>query len=110
MRRRARFTFRKRRPRFTEAFMWNRVKWALVIALIPAALGHAGCGLEDATRPPLAGPSELAQALGMSANPDQLTANGNTSSVIEVTLRDHNGNPVAGTEIIFDLSTRDSLV
>ena len=56
--------------------MWNRVKWAMVIALIPVALGQAGCNLEDATRPPLAGPSELGQALRMTANPDQLTANG----------------------------------
>jgi len=86
--------------------MWNRVKWALVTALIPAALGHAGCGLEDATRPPLAGPSELAQALGMSANPDQLTANGGSSSVIEVTLRDQNGQPAGGVTINFDLGAR----
>ena len=86
--------------------MWNRVKWALVIALIPAALGHAGCGLEDATRPPLAGPSELAQALGMSANPDQLTANGSSSSVIEVTLRDQNGQPAGGVNINFDLGAK----
>ena len=90
--------------------MWNRVKWALVTALIPAALGHAGCGLEDATRPPLAGPSELGQALGMSANPDQLTANGGSSSVIEVTLRDQNGQPAGGVTINFDLGERDAVL
>ncbi|MGH9460245.1 MAG: PKD domain-containing protein, partial [Vicinamibacteria bacterium] len=83
--------------------MWNRVKWALVIALIPVALGQAGCNLEDATRPPLAGPSELGQALRMTANPDQLTANGSSSSVIEVTLFDEFGQPDPGVTINFDL-------
>ena len=88
--------------------MWNRVKWAMVIALIPVALGQAGCNLEDATRPPLAGPSELGQALRMTANPDQLTANGHSSSVIEATLRDQNGNLRPGVEISFDLGAAGS--
>jgi len=83
--------------------MWNRVKWALVIALIPVALGQSGCNLDDATRPPLAGPSELGQALRMSANPDQLTADGHSSSVIEVTLFDPLGHPASGVNISFDL-------
>ncbi len=85
--------------------MWNRVKWAMVIALIPVALGQAGCNLEDATRPPLAGPSELSAALNMSAHPDQLTANGSSSSVVEATLRGQDGSPRSGVEISFDLTT-----
>jgi len=84
--------------------MWNRVKWAMVLALVPVALGQAGCNLEDGTRPPLAGPSELGQALQMSANPDQLTANGSSSSVIEVTLYDPSGQPAPGVTINFDLA------
>ena len=83
--------------------MWNRVKWALVTALIPVALGQAGCNLEDATRPPLAGPSELGQALRMTANPDQLTADGHSSAVIEVTLFDELGRTDPGVTISFDL-------
>jgi hypothetical protein len=86
--------------------MWNRVKWAMVIALIPFALGQAGCNLGDAARPPLAGPSELGQAIGMTANPDQLTANGSSSSVVEVTLRDEFGQPEAGVTINFDLAAK----
>lgn len=86
--------------------MWNRVKWAMVIALIPVALGQAGCNLEDATRPPLAGPSELGTGLGMSANPDQLTANGNSSSVVEVTVFDEFGQPAAGITVDFDLAQK----
>ena len=86
--------------------MWNRVKWALALALIPAALGQAGCNLDKTVRPDLAGPSELAASLGMSANPDQLTANGNSSSVIEATLRGPDGNLAANTLVIFDLLAR----
>ena len=97
---------RKKALRFTEAFMWNRVKWALALALIPIALGQASCNLDKTQRPDLAGPSELAASLGMSANPDQLTANGNSSSVIEGTLRDQNGSLVGGVNITFDLLAR----
>ena len=86
--------------------MWNRVKWAMVIALIPVALGQAACNLEDATRPPLAGPSELGSAFDMSANPDQLTANGNSSSVIEATVFNEFGQPAVGITVNFDLAQK----
>ena len=69
-------------------------------------LGQAGCNLDKTVRPDLAGPSELAASLGMSANPDQLTANGNSSSVIEATLRGPDGNLAANTLVIFDLLAR----
>ena len=42
----------------------------------------------------------------MSANPDQLTANGSSSAVIEATLRDQNGSLVRGVNITFDLIAR----
>ena len=84
--------------------MWNRLKWVLALALIPAALGQAGCNLDKTNRPALAGPSELAASLGLSANPDQLTANG--SSVIEATLRGPDGNPAANAPVVFDLLAR----
>ena len=86
--------------------MWNRLKWVLALALIPAALGQAGCNLDKTNRPALAGPSELAASLGLSANPDQLTANGSSSSVIEATLRGPDGNPAANAPVVFDLLAR----
>ena len=86
--------------------MWNRLKWALALALIPAALSQAGCNLDKTNRPELAGPSELAASLGMSAHPDQLTANGNSSSVIEATLVGPDGNRAAGILVVFDLLAR----
>ena len=49
--------------------MWNRVKWALALALISAALGQAGCNLDKTQRPDLAGPSELAASLGAGGVP-----------------------------------------
>jgi hypothetical protein len=44
----------------------------------------------------------------MSANPDQLTANGRSSSVITATLRDANGQTLAGITIHFDLTPTGS--
>ncbi len=90
--------------------MWNRIKWALALAVVPTVVGYFGCGLlDDPNIPDMAGPSTLAQSLGMRAIPDQLTADGQSSSVIEAELRDENGQPVAGQTIRFDLGVRDEI-
>lgn len=83
--------------------MWNRIKWALALAAIPAVAGYLGCGLDDPTIPALSGPSTLAQNLEMKAVPDQLTSDGSSSSVINAVLRDESGQLVAGVTIRFDL-------
>jgi hypothetical protein len=92
-----------------EAFMWNRIKWALALAAVPAVAGYLGCGLDDPNIPELAGPSTLAQDLTMRAIPDQLTADGRSSSVIEAVLRDENGQPVSGETVNFDLGVRSEV-
>ncbi len=76
--------------------MWKKIKWALALAAVPALMGYLGCGVEDPQPPTLAGPSELAVSLKMQAVPDQLTADGWSSSVIEATWRDENGERVGG--------------
>jgi hypothetical protein len=92
-----------------EAFMWNRIKWALALAAVPAVAGYLGCGLDDPTIPELAGPSTLAQDLVMRAVPDQLTADGQSSSVVEAVLRNENGQPVSGVTVNFDLGVRSEV-
>jgi hypothetical protein len=89
--------------------MWKKVKWALALAGVPVVLGYLGCGLDEPSAPELAGPSEMAQSLEMRAIPDQLTADGWSSSVIEVTYRDQNGQVTAGQNIQFDLGARGSV-
>ncbi len=83
--------------------MWKKVKWAFVLAAIPAMLGYLGCTTDDPVAPQLAGPSELAISLQMTVNPDQLTADGWSSSVIEVVWRDENGQRTPGKTVDFDL-------
>ncbi len=87
--------------------MSNRIKWALVL-LVPAMVGQIGCGPEEANIPPLTGPSELAHSLAMQANPDQLTADGWSSSVIRAVFKDENGQPIADRTIHFDITVQGS--
>jgi hypothetical protein len=82
--------------------MWKKVKWALALAGVPAVLVLWAC-LNEPSAPELSGPSELAASLEMMAIPDQLTADGWSSSVIEVVYRNENGRRTSGMTIQFDL-------
>jgi hypothetical protein len=84
----------------------SRVAFAVLLVL---ALN--GCGLEEVEIPEIDGPSELGLALSMSANPDILTADGFSTSLIQVSVRDHSGRNVSGRDIFFgiaDESGRDA--
>ena len=85
--------------------MW-KLKAALLLALVPAVSGLVNCNLDNPTPPELAGPSELAISIEMRANPDQLTADGFSSSVIEAVVRNASGARVgAGAQtVIFDIT------
>lgn len=89
--------------------MWKKAKWALALAVVPAVIGYFGCGVDQPSIPELSGPSELAVSLQMRAIPDQLTADGWSSAVIEVTYRDENGRTVAGRTINFDLGAQSTV-
>jgi hypothetical protein len=86
--------------------MWKKISWVLAVAAVPAITGYLGCTTGDPDIPDLAGPSEYAISLQMTANPDQLTADGWSSSVIEVTWRNENGQRQSGETVHFDLLTR----
>ena len=62
-------------------------------AVIAAAVAFilTGCTLERAAMPPLAGPSEFALSLSMTATPDQILQDGNATSVVEAVARDASG-------------------
>src|SRR5688572_4496734 len=63
---------------------------AHVLVLMTAAFG-AACTLADMSPPPLAGPSEFSTSLTISANPDVLSLDGASQSLITVEARDVNG-------------------
>lgn len=88
--------------------MFKRIKWALALSVVFGMVGYLGCDPDEANIPALAGPSELAQSLEMQANPDQLTADGWSSSVIQAVFRDQNGQPIADRTIHFDITVGGS--
>lgn len=76
-------------------------------ALVAAAalLVVAGsCKLNKNEIPALAGPSELALSLQLTASPDVLTADGISTSSLQVRVRNENGQPVSGQPLFFAIS------
>lgn len=72
--------------------------------LVAATLGglmSGACSLDQVSEPGLVGPSETGLSAQMTALPDVLNADGVSSSVVEMVLRDANGNPVSGRAVLF---------
>jgi chitodextrinase len=82
-------------------------KGALVAAL--AAL-MGGCGLEELAIPPFSGPSQALQALKVSANPDLLLADGESTSIITAQMLDANGRGVPGRTIAFIIADEEGRI
>lgn len=78
-----------------------RARTCLVAGLL-LALG--GCGLSEVDIPDFEGPAELALSLRLTATPDVVTADGFTTSLIQATVRNQDGQPVAGRSIVFSLA------
>jgi hypothetical protein len=78
-----------------------------VVALLLALVG-ASCSLDKVDIPSaLVGPAELGLSLSLAANPDWVLADNVSRSDIVATLRDQNGNPVAGRAIVFAIQNED---
>ncbi len=74
-------------------------------AVIGAAVLLHACGLEKVDdAPALSGPSELANALRLTANPDFVVADNESVSVIQATLRNQNGQPLGGRAVVFRIT------
>jgi len=63
-----------------------------------------GCGLDEVKVPPLVGPSETGISLQMQANPDIVSADGVSQSVVRITVRDQNGRPAQGQQLLVSFS------
>lgn len=78
---------------------------AHMLVLVTAALA-AACTMTDTQAPPLAGPSEMSLSLVLTANPDVLSLDGSSQTLIRVEARDQNGQLAANVplrvEIIAD--------
>lgn len=67
-------------------------------------LGLQACGLETVDIPELTGPSELALALTLRANPDWVVADNESVAQIVATLRGPNGQALGGRVILFTIA------
>lgn len=74
------------------------------VVFLGLAVTHSGCGLDDVKIPDLQGPSELGTSLKLTATPDVITADGFSTSLIQVQVFDQNGSPAAGRQVILALA------
>jgi hypothetical protein len=73
--------------------------WA--VTALPLLIGLAGCSMHDVSIPELDGPAELGLSLRLTASPDVITADGESTSIVTATLRGPDGRPVSGRTIFF---------
>ncbi len=71
---------------------------AHMFVLIAAAVA-SGCTLANVDAPPLSGPSEMSLSLTVSANPDVLSLDGSSQTLVTVEARDINGQPAANVPL-----------
>jgi PKD repeat protein len=70
-----------------------RLKFGIALA-VAAALGLAACTVHKQDTPSLTGPSELGMSVTVEVSPDVLTQDGASQSLVTITVRDANGQPV----------------
>ena len=72
-----------------------------VFATAGLGLGLMSCGLDKQEQPPPVGPSDTGISTQLVALPDVLNADGVSRSVVQLTLREQNGNPAEGRAVWF---------
>ena len=66
----------------------------LIGAVLAAALASASCTTKSQEAPPFTGPSEFGTSVTITVSPDVLTQDGASQSLVTITARDQNGNPL----------------
>ena len=82
----------------------NIVTRALITGVL-AATALAGCTMKSQEAPSLTGPSEFGTSISVTVSPDTIFQDGASQSLVTITARDQNGNPLRNlsvrTEILF---------
>ena len=78
-------------------------RWS--VAVVAMAIAASGCSLDKQEMPPLSGPSGLGLSITMAASPDQLPRDGTSQSIVTLTARNSNGQPINGEQLSLRLST-----
>jgi chitodextrinase len=83
---------------------------ASATALLCLLVGLNSCGLDEVEIPAnFEGPSETGISLRLTANPDIITADGFSTSLVSVEMRDQSGRAVNGRDIFFSIADEDGL-
>src|SRR5436190_9384616 len=78
----------------------RHLRFASTVAASAAVLlTLAGCTMHDQEAPPLSGPSEYSTSIAISIAPDVLTQDGASQSLVTVTARDANGQPLRNVSL-----------
>src|SRR6185295_15228959 len=72
-------------------------------AVVLVATAVAGCTTKKVEPPAPSGPSELSTSLTLSASPDVLTQDGQSTSQIVIVARDANAQPIRGLSLRADI-------
>jgi PKD repeat protein len=75
---------------------------AQMFVLIAGAVA-AGCTMANVEPPPLSGPSEMSLSLAITANPDVLSLDGSSQTLVTVEARDTNGQLVPNVPLRVDI-------
>jgi len=86
--------------------MTNHLKCVVLVAATMAA----ACTVKDTKAPPLTGPSEMALSLAVTANPEVLSADGVSATLISIEARDSNGQPAANIPLRFETMADGQLI
>jgi hypothetical protein len=86
---------------------WRPAGAARMLVAVALLAGVGGCQLDKQEAPPVNGPSETGLSAQLTAQPDVVNADGVSEAVVELVLRDEDGNPAGGRAILFQLLSGD---
>jgi PKD repeat protein len=81
-----------------------------VLALTAAGLAAAACTMKKQEAPDLTGPSEFGTSITVQVSPDVITQDGASQSVVTITARDTNGQPLRNVALRVETWVNSSLV
>ena len=84
------------------AFIYARIRLAVAAAAL--AMVMSGCTVHKTEVPALTGPSGLGNAINISANPDVLSQDGQSQSLVTVTAFDNLGKPLRNVSLRVDIA------
>lgn len=75
--------------------------------MIAGVLLASACTVKKQETPALTGPSELSTSISISVTPDTLSQDGASQSLVTITARDHNGQPLRNLPLRAEIAVND---